>query len=68
VSGGVQLRIAAELPIDPAAAAEIPILEHRRLYDELALDPLQRQAVEDAVRAVLAGQYARSYGGRRAAS
>jgi hypothetical protein len=62
VSGGVQLRIAAELPIDPVAAAEIPILERRRLYDELGLDVLQRQAVEEAVRLVVAKKYMKRAG------
>jgi hypothetical protein len=58
-SGDVQLRLGAELPIDPVAAAEIPILDRRRLYDQLDLDLAQRQAVEEAVRMVVAKRYHR---------
>lgn len=59
---GVQLRIAAELPIDPVAASKIPILARRRLYDELGLDRLQRQAVEEAIRLVVARKYRKRVG------
>ncbi len=61
---GVQLRIAAELPIDPEAAAKLTTPERGRLYDQLALDLLQRQAAEEAIRLVIAKRYGR---GRRAA-
>ena len=63
---GVQLPLVttgAELPIDPVTAAGLSILERRQLYDHLDLDRLQRQAVEEAVRRVLRGDYRRKYGG-----
>jgi hypothetical protein len=64
VSGGVQLRIGAELPIDPESAAKLTTPERGALYNELELDFEQRQAVETAVRLVIAKRYGR---GRRGA-
>ena len=62
--GGVQLRVAAELPLDPVelAARRLSTPERGRLYRELGLCPLQIAAVEEAVRLVRAREY-----GRRAA-
>lgn len=52
MSGDVQLRIAAELPVDPVELAKLPAFERAKLYDQLEpLDFAQRQACEDAVRA-----------------
>jgi hypothetical protein len=51
----IQLSIDGSLPFDPVALATIPILEHAKLYDALRLDPSQREAAEQAARAVQAG-------------
>jgi hypothetical protein len=59
-AAAVQLSFEAE-GLDPHELAGIPILERAALYDTLGLDRLQRQAVEEALRAVLAGQYRRAY-------
>jgi hypothetical protein len=62
VSMGVQLRLGGELPFDPAALAEVPIVERGKLYDALGLDQFQRQAAEEAVRRVIAGVYLKGRG------
>jgi hypothetical protein len=49
--------IAGELPFDPRELAGLAAPTRGRLYDELALDLSQRQAAEEAVRAVLRGDY-----------
>jgi hypothetical protein len=58
----VQLRLDGELPFDPAALAEVPIVERGKLYDALGLDQFQRQAAEEAVRRVIAGVYLKGRG------
>jgi hypothetical protein len=65
VSGGVQLPLEG-LPLDPVEVSGLQAPDRGRLYQQIGLDFEQIQAIEDAVRAVLAGQYARSYGVRRA--
>jgi hypothetical protein len=59
---GVQLplEVGGSLPLDPVELAAVPILDRRRLYDDLGLDLLQRQAAEAAVRLVVAKQYRRA--------
>lgn len=64
MTGDVQLRLVAELPIDPESAAKLTTPERGKLYDELGLDFEQRQASEDAVRLVIAKRYARYRRGR----
>ena len=56
---GVQtrLRIGNDgLPIDPLALAALPIADRARVYSELDLHPIEREAAEAAVRMVLAGE------------
>jgi hypothetical protein len=71
MSSGVQLPLggtSAELPLDPFEVAELQAPERGALHRKAGLDPLQVDAVEQAVRLVLAGRYRRSYGrGDRAA-
>ena len=55
---GVQLRL-AELPLDPVALSQLPILARAKLYSDLQLSPSQREAAEDAVRLVLRRSYPR---------
>jgi hypothetical protein len=57
---GVQLRHAAELPFDPVDLSRLSILERAELYAALDLHPIQREAAEAAVRAVLRGEYGRA--------
>lgn len=59
VIGAVQLALDRALPLDPAGLAGLTAVERRRLYDELGLDHFQREASEEAVRRVLAGEYRR---------
>ena len=59
MSGGVQLRLAAELPLDPVELARLPILARAALYSELQLAPEQRECAEAAVRRVLRAEYLR---------
>ena len=61
MTGGAQLRLDAggALPLDPVQMAEVPILERAKVYDALCLDFPQRQAVEEAVRLVIAKRYGR---------
>jgi hypothetical protein len=54
----VQLAFEAE-GLDPHELAKLSIFERRRLYDAIALDLIQRQVAEEAVRLVLADQYRR---------
>lgn len=49
----------AQLPLDPAELAQLSAPERGLLYRQLGLCVLQRAAAEEAVRAVLAGQYRR---------
>ena len=65
---GVQLTFGG-LPLDPVELATVPILERTDLYRKLDLDPAQREAIEAAVRLVVAKRYAKRYGkaGHRAA-
>lgn len=58
--GGMQLRLAAELPCDPRELAQVPILERARLYEQLHLDPEQREVIEAAVRLVKRAEYGRT--------
>ena len=53
------------LPLDPHELARLSIFERTKLYAELRLCSIQRQAAEEATRRVIAGNYARSH--RRAA-
>ena len=60
MSGGVQLRADAGLPVDPEAVAKLNSPERGKLYRELGLHPVQVAAAEEAVRAVIAGWYGRT--------
>ncbi len=60
MTGTVQLGL---LPVSPDELAQLTAPERRAVYDRLGLDHFQRQAVEDAVRLIVAGKYP----GRRAA-
>jgi hypothetical protein len=60
VSAGVQLRLGAELPLDPERLAELTAPERGKVYDEARLDFLQRAAAEDAVRMIIARRHRRT--------
>ena len=63
MTGGVQLPLfaaGAALPLDPTELAGLCFFKRIDLYNEFALLPWQREAEEEAVRLVLAGQYGRS--------
>ena len=47
------------LPFDPVELAKLPILDRAKLYADLGLHPIQREAAEAACRAVVAGRYRR---------
>ena len=64
MSGDVQLSLDGGL--DPVEVSKLQA-PARELYRSLNLDACQIDAIEAAVRNVLAGQYARRYGRRRAA-
>ena len=57
-SAAIQLSFEAS-GLDPYELAQIPIFDRATLYTELGLCPLQREAAEAAVRALLAGTYGR---------
>ena len=60
MSGGdVQLRLAAELPVDPLELTALSILDRAALYAELELSAEQREVAEEAVRRVLRREYLR---------
>jgi hypothetical protein len=59
MTAAIQLSLDRSLPVDPVALAAIPVLERVPLYNDLGLDSRQREAVEQAARAVQAGTYAR---------
>ena len=52
----VQLSFEAD-GLDPHELAKLSITARALIYAELGLDLLQRQAAEEAVRAVIAGRY-----------
>lgn len=47
------------LPLDPVELAKLGILDRTKLYADLGLHPIEREAAEAAVRQVLAGRYGR---------
>lgn len=65
MSGDVQLSLDGGL--DPVEVSKLQAPARGKLYRSLNLDACQIDAIEAAVRNVLAGQYARRYGRRRAA-
>jgi hypothetical protein len=58
-TGGVQLPLNG-LPLNPHELAKLPILARGKLYAELALHPTEREAAEEAVRAVQRRMYRRA--------
>jgi hypothetical protein len=48
------------LPLDPVELAKLTSPERGRIYDQLGLHALERAAAEEAVRAVIAGNYRRA--------
>ncbi len=56
----VQLSLTPDRGLDPAELAQLPILERAQLYTDLGLDAWQREAAEQATRAVIAETYGRA--------
>ena len=61
--GGVQLRVDADLPLDPLELAALSIFERTKLYTALDLHAVQIAAAEDAIRAVQLRKYGRRHRG-----
>ena len=66
MSGG-EVQLSLDGGLDPVEVSTLKARDRGRLYQRLGLDFEQRQAIEDAVREVLADRYARRYGRRRGA-
>ena len=47
------------LPFDPAELAKLSIIDRAAVYDQHDLHPIERQAAEAGVRAILSGRYRR---------
>ena len=60
MNAAVQLSFEAA-GLDPHELAKLDTIDRGRLYDDLDLCPLQREAAEDAVRLIKRGEYLRGW-------